>query len=622
LSPAGNRPPEFSAGFFKEYNRTGWVPDTEVVAGTRVNLRIIHDPTKQPPWPYDPDGDPITYTWLFESSSSAWIRSLPQEYGLWRNDEAHYNLIASEIGHHSVTVIARDPFGGESRRTAYINVVPPNPIPIIDGPAEVKENRPLPKPFDGSRSYSPAGYRIVEYIWDNKKNVYTKPGIEKITLDVVDSQGLRSLTPAVHTLTVLPDDPPVAVLEADPLAIREQAIDIFNKSYSPDGDKIVSATYRIRYDRNNNGFDDDAWQPLAGSLAGTSFVPSRVGKYEVEVTVREDYGKEGTSAIVVDVVNLAPSVSFGIEGKNEQPAPAETVLHDPETILREWQLYHVNSPAPVTGRLQRWQAESGRLAGLLGRGMENLSIYNTHMFDTGNDRTVMAIFQDYGYGNNGISPYRAIRTNDPAYSQPLPVPANMNANPQLAALTYDTGWSASSGKRIENIATNPKYLYLVRDGYLLALNKNKIGTYHFETHVTYSTHHWHNGSPYDFILKADDKNTRREVPNVLKIKTGYHADYWRTLDPSLLDIGSAKTNIYPEGVGNTTFKVGPRTIYQFSTITMPSSSSFERYVWELVTYDALSGEKIATSFESGFVVAGMIGTPEFFIIGDDLVIAV
>lgn len=620
-SPANNRPPQFSAGFFKEYNRTGWVPDTEVVVGTRVNLRIIHDPTKEPPWPFDPDGDPIAYTWLFESSDSAWIRSLPSQYGLSAHDEAHYNLVATVTGRHSVTVIGRDPFGAETRYTATINVIPENPIPIIDGPTEVKENRPLPKPFDGSRSYSPIGRAIVEYQWENRKDRYTMPGVETIRLHVVDSAGLRSLSPAVHLLTVLPDEPPVAVLEADPLAIREQAIDIFNKSHSPDGDKIVSATYRIRYDRNNNGFDDDAWQPLAGNLAKTELVPDKVGKYEVEVTVTEDYGKQGTSSIVVDVVNLAPSVSFRIEGKNEQPAPENKRVYDAATILNSWSLYRVNSTTPITGKLQRWQNENGRLTGLLGRGMENLSIYNTHMFDTGNYQPVMAIFQDYGYGNNGISPYRAMRMNDPAYSQPLPVPVNMNANPQLAELTYDTDWSASYWKQIENIATNPKYLYLVRDGYLLALNKNKIGTYHFETHDTYSTHHWHNGSPYDFILKADDKNTRREVPNVLKIKTGYLADYWRTLDPSLLNIGSAKTNIYPEGVG-TTFKVGPRTIYQFSTITMPSSSSFERYVWELVTYDALSGEKIANSFESGFFVAGVNVTPEFFIIGDDLVIAV
>jgi len=616
-SPANNSPPTFQIGWTIPGQWRASAVQTKVVIGTRLDLVMLDDPP-----PSDPDGDTVMFAGFDFSQSDSWVRQLPSKYSQYTN--GFHNVLMDTEGHFCAVGIARDAFGLQATSRACVEVIPENPIPVIDGPAEAKEGRPLPKPFSSAKSYSPIG-RAIDHSrdeWTNRKEIYTTPGTEIIELHVYDSAGLKSKQPARHTLTVLPDEPPVAVLEADPLAIREQAIDIFNKSYSPDSDKIVSATYRIRYDRNNNGFDDDAWQPLAGSLAGTSFVPSRVGKYEVEVTVREDYGKEGTSAIVVDVVNLAPSVSFGIEGKNEQPAPAETVLHDPETILREWQLYHVNSPAPVTGRLQRWQAESGRLAGLLGRGMENLSTYNTHMFDTGNDRTVMAIFQDYGYGNNGISPYRAIRTNDPAYSQPLPVPANMNANPQLAALTYDTGWGTGSGKRIENIATNPKYLYLVRDGSLLALNKSKIGSYHFETHGTYSTHHWHNGSPYDFILKAGDKNTRREVPNVLKIKTGYHADYWRTLDPSLLDIGSAKTNIYPEGVGNTTFKVGPRTIYQFSTITMPSSSNFERYVWELVTYDALSGDKIATSFESGFVVAGMTGIPEFFIIGDDLVIAV
>jgi hypothetical protein len=623
-SPADNQPPQFSVGFFKEYNRTGWTPDTEVVVGTRVNLRVIHDPTKDPAWPYDPDGDPITYTWLFESGNSDWIRSLPSEYGLYRNAEAHYNLVASTLGYHSVTVIARDPFGGESRKTAYINVIPENPIPVIDGPKEVKENRPLPKPFDGSRSYSPIGRKIVEYEWENKKDRYETPGTETIRLHVVDSGGLRSLGPAVHTLTVLPDEPPVARLEADPLAIRGQTIELFNKSYSPDRDEIVSAAYRYRYDNDNNGFEDDPWQPLAGNLAKTELAPDKVGKYEVEVTVTEDYGKQGTSSIVVDVVNLAPSVSFRIEGKNEQPAPENKTVYDAATILNSWSLYRVNSTTPITGKLQRWQNENGRLTGLLGRGMENLAIYNTRMLDTGNYRTVMAVFQDYGYGNNGISPYRAIQVNNPSYSQPLPLPRYLPpGDPQQAELVFDTNWGTSSssvGSRlIDRIATNPKYLYLVKETYLLALNKSKIGTYHYTTHVNYMTHHWHNGSPYDFVLQPDSRYVARQLPNI-SIKFGQDSEYTRTYDPALLDVSQTTSYVYPNNVSSK-YKVGPKTIYQFNTLTITSSSS-TKYVWEINSFDAFTGEKIANNFDSGFYGLGNINRLELMMLGDDLIIKI
>lgn len=525
LSPAGNRPPEFSAGFFKEYNRTGWVPDTEVVAGTRVNLRIIHDPTKEPPWPYDPDGDPITYTWLFESSSSAWIRSLPQEYGLWRNDEAHYNLIASEIGHHSVTVIARDPFGGESRRTAYINVVPPNPIPIIDGPAEVKENRPLPKPFDGSRSYSPAGYRIVEYIWDNKKNVYTKPGIEKITLDVVDSQGLRSLTPAVHTLTVLPDDPPVAVLEAEPLGIRGKTYSLYNKSYSPDGDKIVSAAYRYRYDADNNGFEDDEWVALPGDLTKALLTPQKVGKYEIGLTVTEDYGKSATTTRVVDVVNLAPSVSFEVEGRNDIPEPPPIQTGIPaDVILANWTLFETNSTVRLQNRPHMWSSESGKLLAGLGKGMERQYAFNKSMY-FGNNYTesyrLFPLLSDNGYGPNSLSPYRALVSRDASRSGPILLPGTGSSSRPFT--TGEDYAKLTPAKFASLVRTNEQYIYFdqkvseydyssgsYRDvTYIFALNKNRIPRVQSKVEATgdgswYNVrlvYEWLDPNPYDFIIK-------------------------------------------------------------------------------------------------------------------------
>lgn len=339
LAPPNNEPPRFTAGFFKEFNRHGFVPDTEVVVGTPVNLRIIHDPSRNPPWPYDPDGDPITYTWLFSASDSAWIRSLPQEYGLWEHDEAHYNLVATQEGFHSVTVIGRDPFGAERRETVRLNVVPPNPVPVIDGPAEAKENRPLPMPFDGSRSYSPAGRKIVEYEWENKKEVYPKPGTETVKLHVVDEAGLRSLSPAVHLLTVQPDLPPVARLESPAYGFRKTDIVMENKSFSPDGDQIVSNVVTYRHDSDNDGSAaGETIHVISNADKRFTFRPPNIGDYHFTVEVEEDYGKTATATHVLKVINEAPTGTFSMHSMAPVPTlpeytaiPASAFLADPWT---------------------------------------------------------------------------------------------------------------------------------------------------------------------------------------------------------------------------------------------------------------------------------------------------
>ena len=339
LAPPNNEPPRFTAGFFKEFNRYGFVPDTEVVVGTPVNLRIIHDPSRNPPWPYDPDGDPITYTWLFSASNSAWIRSLPQEYGLWEHDEAHYNLVATQEGFHSVTVIGRDPFGAERRVTVSLNVVPPNPVPVIDGPAEAKENRPLPMPFDGSRSYSPAGRKIVEYEWENKKEVYPKPGTETVKLHVVDEAGLRSLSPAVHLLTVQPDLPPVARLESSAYGFRKTDIVMENKSFSPDGDQIVSNVVTYWHDSDNDGSAaGETIHVISNADKRFTFRPPNIGDYHFTVEVEEDYGKTATATHVLKVINEAPTGTFSMHSMAPVPTlpeytaiPASAFLADPWT---------------------------------------------------------------------------------------------------------------------------------------------------------------------------------------------------------------------------------------------------------------------------------------------------
>jgi hypothetical protein len=335
--PTNNSPPVFDAGFFREPDLYSFEPLSYVAVNTRLNLRIINDPRTDPPKPYDPDGDPIYYTWDFAGSDSAWIRSLPSEYGAYPSDERHRYLVATELGRHCVKVTARDSYGASSTRNVCVNVVPENPIPVINGPNEVVEGRPLPKPFDGSNSFSPMGRSISEYIWGNLKNVYPTPGIEQITLEVVDSGGLRSRPEdkAVHNLVVKPDLPPVPVLQYVDIGVRRAVMHFSDQSYSPDGDRIVEKTVQLVYDRNNNGsFADDPKTLVTEDSNGNfTYTPTEVGRYAIIIHLKEDWGKEAEKEFPFTVVNQAPEADFSAVSVNPEPPVIRSVSPTMSTMM-------------------------------------------------------------------------------------------------------------------------------------------------------------------------------------------------------------------------------------------------------------------------------------------------
>jgi hypothetical protein len=340
--PTKNGPPVFDAGFFHNADTSSFEPLTIVAVNTALNLRIINDPRSVPAKPYDPDGDPIYYNWDFAGSDSAWIRSFPTEYGAYPGDEIHRNLVAKELGYHCVKVTARDPYSASTTKTVCIYVVPPNPIPIIDGPIAVVEGRPLPFPFDGSRSFSPMGRSISQYIWENVKSVYTEPGTEYITLEVIDSGGLRSRPEdkAVHALTVKPDLPPIPDLEYVNVSVRNTEMRFTDKSYSPDGDQIVEHIIRWVCDLNNNGsFDDDIKKTITPNEDGEFAVtPTQVGNCAITIFLKEDWGKTAEKSFPLKVLNLAPEADFTAVSVNPEPPQITTFTPTMNTIMNseEW----------------------------------------------------------------------------------------------------------------------------------------------------------------------------------------------------------------------------------------------------------------------------------------------
>lgn len=327
-APANNNPPVFNPGFFKQYDRANFNPISEIVVGSSVDLRIINNPMTDPAEPYDPDGDLISYTWDFAGSKSTWIQQIGEENNPYTHEESYNNILADELGTHCVYVTGRDPYGGSTRKQTCINVVPPNPVPIIDAPSEVVEGRPLAFPITGERSYSPMG-RAIDHskdLWTNKKDKYMTPGTETITLEVFDSAGLKSLAPAAHNLTVKPDLPPVPVLEFIPTALRNIDVEFTNKTYSPDYDQIVVNTVTYRYDSDNDGnFAEEISAPIMTDDAAFMFTPTKVGKYMFTVFAKEDWGKTATTDFILNVTNESPEVDFSALSVNPEP-PEITVI--------------------------------------------------------------------------------------------------------------------------------------------------------------------------------------------------------------------------------------------------------------------------------------------------------
>ncbi len=655
-SPTDNRPPIFSVGFFKESNRTGTIPDHQVVINRPVNLRIIYNNMTNPPEPYDPDGDPITYTFLFGSSSSSWIRSLPDEYGLWEHDEAHYMLKATELGSHSITVIARDSFGAESRRTASIMVIPENPIPVITGPTKVKEMRPLPSPFSGEKSYSPIGRSIAEYIWENKKDVYTTPGIETIRLEVVDSAGLRSEYAASHQLTVVPDDPPIGLLEVPPLGIRPSDFNIFNKSRSPDGDKIVSIEYRYKYDANNDGLFNEPWLPLpGGDLTKVVLRPQKVGKFLLDAKVCEDWGKcawasdtQPENLRTIDVVNLAPSVSFLMEGENEIPKPPEE-NGIPVSQILEWDLYDTNTTQKIVNSPFMWQKDGKSLLAGLGRGMETQSrTYGSVGFGGGWDaQSGFSAISDNGLGPNGLSAYRSIAARD-GRSQPLLVPVKSSG---WSSTTYTTGEDYSSllpANFVSKIRSNKTNIYFDYNRHIFALNKNKIPSYRKDYVMTCGgstdmsqcdgynweqniMHFWDGPNPYEFILNLDNLPANRYSVPYFSESDKQRDSSWGTKaqngDFSGASGSAVNTEkpIFYEITGSRIYVVYLRMTYAYYYRNDEGSRTDFGGNWDLDVhvYDGFTGEFIGSSYEKGERIpsrSGFTGIGYSDILGDDLIL--
>lgn len=493
-----NAPPQFKIAFVRPEEPTK--PVHQIVEGTKLNLVVIQDPTI--PTPTDPDGDRIFFDeFFFSQSASQWIRSLPSKYPV--HEWAMLN-ITMEKGFHNISAQIRDEWGLTAQASTYINVVSRNPVAVAECPPFIIENHPVPdSAFSSSKSYSPVGKSINHSRdeWKNKLNSYTNGTSEDVTvtvsLDVYDSDGLKSDSPATCQIIVKPDLPPVAKLKVPSLGIRNEPSVILNESYSPDGDEIVLAEYKFKYDAKNNGFADDAWQSIDGKLANVVINPPKVGKYLFYVKVTENYGKTGDtsaaaeSTLILDVVNNAPEVSFEVEGKNPQPdLDASTTVRVAD--MMNWPVYVTNSPEQVFNKSNLWHADGGSLVGGEGK---NFSDQGDNIYKVtglmGRETFNSFPLINNGFGTNRLSPWRAATGFNASLNHPL----------------IDTTGNIIKENQETKLRSNKKLFYFQVQSStsptgIYALDPKRLSPVesYFDDRLWAVKYRYKNGSPYAFVI--------------------------------------------------------------------------------------------------------------------------
>lgn len=284
------------------------------------------------------------------------------------------------------------------------------PYARITGPTRVKAGQPLPFPIDGSNSGDWDGKKIVDYNWDYRItssnplydiNQYDTPGTYTATLHVRNSAGVWS-DEATHTIEVVPNEPPVALISVPSEGTRLGMAVIQSNAFSSDGDLIVSHKFQVKYDAKNNGFADDAWQTVQEGESSTyAFKPSRIGNYlfgEVacepgNICDNTDDQPEEERTLWID--NLAPTADV----KTSSPVndPDTRTLLPMDTLYNNGQIVSLENGG--AGDKNNWQVSKGELSTKTYRtdlGMFNHSwgVPDNYFGDDFWDRTLFASIQN------------------------------------------------------------------------------------------------------------------------------------------------------------------------------------------------------------------------------------
>jgi hypothetical protein len=248
-------------------------PD-EVMAGAVVKA----DGSKS--WSNNPGGYIADYYFEYEGAN------------LEKDNGSDVRIWYPNVGTYEIYLEVEDENGKHDSMENEIEVTPPIPTAVITVTGKLKENRKVTISSSGSKS--PKYYPIdaANTTWaitpvsggtaadikysgsltgvESKDILFKKAGTYRINLTVRNTYGRTAS--ASQTITIAPDLPPVAKIQLptpagvpyktyrDPDESNYATFEIFNDSYSPDGDTINKAVGLYCYDSDNDGdYKDEQW---------------------------------------------------------------------------------------------------------------------------------------------------------------------------------------------------------------------------------------------------------------------------------------------------------------------------------------------------------------------------
>jgi PKD repeat protein len=256
---------------------------------------------------YDPGTDDIQVTWDFGDGSSPVINNYNSN-GNHPIRISEHNIHTFPYGTYTVKLDAVDDDGGFGAmsvtvtNTDLLKCTNIAPRASSSGGRTVDEDESFT--IEGFGEDTSSDQSILTYTWDlgdgtiayspTITHTYAKSGTYYPTLVVVDDEGAIGITSElVEVVNVIP----TAIAKADRLSIPEDDVINFEASSSSDTPTDLPL---LQY----------AWDYGDGSKGvgiATSHVYSKMGTYQVVLTIMDDNGAVDASELTIEVQNLAPA---------------------------------------------------------------------------------------------------------------------------------------------------------------------------------------------------------------------------------------------------------------------------------------------------------------------------
>ncbi len=232
---------------------------------------------------YDPDDDPMTFTWNFGDSS-------PAQGGI---QVSHTYL---QAGSYTATLSVDDGRGGLDSAQVDVLIYPPNQAPDASFSVYGDFFRWTTLVFDASTSSDPDGHDIVSYEWDFGdglhttgtivSHAYAESGNYTVTLTVTDSFGMRGNATRQVVIVHPPNNVPVIDAGGPYRGAVGESITLMAEGADPDGDNITWS-----WSCNGNTY----------SGKNVQLVFDSPGTYSATVYARDGLGGNSSDTATIDI---------------------------------------------------------------------------------------------------------------------------------------------------------------------------------------------------------------------------------------------------------------------------------------------------------------------------------